>query len=127
MPAPRKPTEVLSLTGAFRKNPQRARPVGPKSSRPLGDPPAYMAEDEAACWAEFVANGPAGVLTSGDREVVELIARLMAKFRRDWLNGAELATLKTSLGELGRTPASRSKVSAPENDKPAGAFDAFLQ
>jgi hypothetical protein len=31
MPAYRKPTELLALSGAFEKNPQRRRPVGPKS------------------------------------------------------------------------------------------------
>jgi hypothetical protein len=39
MPRPRKPTEVLELTGAFRKDPQRRRPVGAKSERGLRESP----------------------------------------------------------------------------------------
>src|SRR3712207_7798672 len=67
MPAHRKPTELLQLSGAFEKNPARRRPVGPKSDKPIGDPPTYFAPDEAACWREFVADAPAGVLTGGDQ------------------------------------------------------------
>jgi hypothetical protein len=76
VPAHRKPTELLALSGAFEKDPKRCRPVGPKSDRPIGDPPACLTPDEAACWREFVANAPAGVLTSGDRWALERLCCL---------------------------------------------------
>ena len=50
MPAYRKPTELLALSGAFEKNPQRRHPVGPKSPHPIGEPPLHLAPDEAATW-----------------------------------------------------------------------------
>ena len=79
MPAHRKPTELLELSGAFQRNPNRRRPVEPKSPHPIGEPPACLAPDEAGCWREFVSNAPAGVLTAGDRWALEALARLHAK------------------------------------------------
>ena len=119
MPAYRKPTELLELSGAFEKNPQRRRPIGPKSERPVGDPPPHLAPDEAAAWREFCRDAPAGVLTSGDRWALEATVRLIAKGRRpEGLLAAELGHLRALLGEMGATPASRSRV------LPAGAAEA---
>jgi phage terminase small subunit len=127
MARPRLPTEVLTLRGAFTKDPQRKRPPEAKAA-PLQGAPAYLASDEAALWRELVANAPRGVLTTADGPTLEMVSRLMAKFRRDWLTGAEFSILKSCLTELGWTPASRSKVLAPEgSDKPAGEFDEFIQ
>lgn len=127
MPRPRKPTEVLELTGAFRRNPQRKREVGAKSEKGLGTPPAHLSAAETACWREVVGNAPAGVLTSADRPLVEIVARLMARFREDWLKGSEFAILLQCLVRLGWTPSDRSKVAAPADDKPEGEFSDFLQ
>ena len=122
MPAYRKPTELLALSGAFEKNPQRRRPVGPKSDRPIGEPPDHLAPDEAAAWREFCRDAPAGVLTSADRVALELLARLIAKARRPGgLSGAELGHLRGFLSEMGASPASRSKVlPAGPGAEPAG-------
>ncbi len=79
MPAYRKPTELLALSGAFEKTPQRRRPIGPKSDKPIGEPPGYLAPDEAAAWREFVRDAPAGVLTGGDRWILEAPCRLVAR------------------------------------------------
>lgn len=126
MARPRQPTEVLKLRGAFAKNPQRKRPPEAKAG-PLVGVPAYLEPDEAAIWHELVSNAPQGVLTSADGPTLEMVSRLMAKFRRDWLTGAEFAILKGCLTELGWTPASRSKVIAPDaGEKPPGEFDEFV-
>ena len=72
---------------------------------------------------EFVANAPAGVLTSGDRMALVCLARLIAKARRPGgLSGAELGQLRGFLSEMGATPASRGKVlpAAPAEALPAG-------
>ena len=127
MPRPRLPTELLELRGAFRKDPQRRRAVGPKSPIGIGEPPEHLSEGEKAVWRELVANAPAGVLTGADRAVMELLVRLMARFRADWLTGAEFGILKGCLTELGWTPAARSKVIAgatPEAPGPS-PWDAF--
>ena len=111
MPTPRKPLKVLELSGAYRADRHGQRRAAPKSDRPIGDPPACLAPDEAAAWREFVSNAPAGVLTSGDRWALEAVARLMAKGRRPGgLSGAELGQLRGFLSELGASPASRGRV-----------------
>ncbi len=121
MPTPRKPVELLELSGAFRPDRHGQRRGAPKSDRGIGDPPPSMAEDEAGCWREFVSNAPAGVLTSGDRWALEAVARLYAKSRREGLTGAELGHLRGFLSELGASPASRGRVlpAGPAEASPA--------
>lgn len=125
MPRPRKPTETLELAGAFKKDPQRKRPIGPKSEAPLGEPPGYFADDEATVWAEVQNIVPPGVLTGADRFVVELLSRLVAKFRRDWLTGAEMSQMTWCCSHLGMTPTDRSKITV-QQEKEASPFDEFL-
>ena len=84
---------MLQLSGAFQKDPKRKRSIGPKSDKGLGEPPAYFAEDAALIWAEVQSIVPANVLTSADRFVVELLSRLVAKFRQDWLTAAEMSQM----------------------------------
>ncbi len=63
------------------------------------------------------------MLTGYDRWALELVARLVAKGRRpEGLTGAELGHLRALLGELGATPASRSRVlpAGPGAEAPAG-------
>ena len=117
MARPRKPTEILELSGGFDRHPERRRSIGPKSAQAIGDPPDDFEPDEAACWHEFLANHPPGVLTGADRWTLEHACRLHAKSRRlRGLAAAELGQLRTLLTELGATPASRSKISAPPSD-----------
>ena len=65
------------------------------------------------------------MLTSADRTILEHLARLIAKGRREWLSGSELGHLRGFLTELGATPASRSKIiGAPaDNRPPANPWD----
>jgi hypothetical protein len=71
MGRPRKPTAVLELTGAFRKNPQRKR-TEPPTAGPLGDPPEHFTAEQAAVWHELASICPPGVLMRSDRVVVEI-------------------------------------------------------
>ena len=115
MPRPPKPVELLEQSGADRHARRRA---APKSPHPIGDPPACLAPDEAACWREFCRDASAGVLTSADRWALEALARLMAKSRREGLSGAKTGHLRGFLGEMGASPASRGRV------QPTGAAEA---
>lgn len=128
MPRPRKPVETLKLSGAFEKNPKRTRARHPgeiKSDKALGEPPDYFADDEATVWAEIQTIVPSDVLTSADRFVVELLSRLVAKFRRDWLTGAEMSQMTWCCSHLGMTPTDRSKITVRQ-EKEASPFDEFL-
>ncbi len=127
MPAHRKPVELLELAGTFRDNPKRRRAIGPKSDRELGRPPAYLSSAEKAVWTEIASIVPAGLLTSGDRIAVELLARLVSKMRLDWLNGSELGILTGLLARMGMSPADRSRVSAaPPKDASDAEWDQFV-
>jgi len=58
MPRPRKPLELLHLTGGYRGDRHGRRQAAPKASAPIGDPPAHLAPDDAEAWREFVGNMP---------------------------------------------------------------------
>jgi hypothetical protein len=121
MPQPRKPVEVLGLSGTFRPDRHGQRRVAPKSPHPIGDPPPSLAADEAGCWREFVSNAPAGVLTAGDRWALEALARLHAKSRRpEGLLAAEMGHLRALLGEMGATPG-RQRPSGAGRRRPSGS------
>ncbi len=112
MARPRKPAELLSLSGSFKKNPSRFRPPGPKSARPLGSPPAFLDKSEAAAWKEIAGQAAPGLLAASDRVIVEFTARLLARMRQRWLTGAEMTQLRAALNSLGLSPSGRSYVTA---------------
>lgn len=142
MARPRKPTNVLQLAGAFKKDPQRAaaRANEPKPTGPIGDPPAGTDAEVARVWREIVEEAPPGVLTNADRGVLLLMAklRLHAEVGDPFIaddgttfetvriyDTKRLTLLLRCYTELGMTPASRSKVQAKQpDDKPANEFAA---
>lgn len=124
MARPRLPTEVLEVRGSFKAQPSRRRPIGAKSERPLGNEPPGLTKAEVECWREIVGNSVAAVLTSADRVMVEIAARLLAKMRDGSIKSTELSAFTRCLTELGWTPASRHKVAAPA-PPPADDFAEF--
>lgn len=111
---PRKPTNVLHLSGAFKHNPQRlqARANEPQPDGPIGEAPEWMAQDEAALWDTIAAESPPGVLTSADRGLLEIMVELKKLVQSRAADPKERALLLRCYTELGMTPASRSKVQA---------------
>lgn len=102
----------------------RSNPNEPMPDRPLGAPPKSMSADERAAWRELAATVEDGVLTVSDRWSVEILARLMATYRRrDPLTPTEFSTMVKLLGVIGATPADRPRVTA--NPKPL--TDEFAQ
>lgn len=125
MSRPRKSAELLELNGAFLSHADRRR-VDPKPAGVFVDrPPSYLTAPERAVWRELIANMAPGVLQNLDRPVLEIVSRLLAKFRADWLSTAELTRLTHALGLLGASPADRTKISVPVV-KPTESFD-FLK
>jgi phage terminase small subunit len=114
MARPRKPTAVLELTGAFKKDPQRRRENEPKPSGPLGEEPLHFDEELKAIWRELVVMVPAGVLTISDRWLVELACRTMQQVRKGTALAAERNLLLSCLSRMGLTPADRSKIAVPK-------------
>jgi len=121
MARPRKPTNVLELTGAFKKNPQRARQDA-ETAGELSAPPKHINGPVLNAWKEIVKYAPLQVLTESDRLSIELAANLLAQFRADPVEftAAKLVRLEALLGKFGMTPADRAKVSGPKKEPPKG-------
>jgi len=111
MGRPRKPTAVLELTGAFRKNPQRKR-TEPPATGPLGVPPEHFTGEQAVVWHELAAVCPPGVLTRADRVLVEIAVVLMLRFRKQgtYMRRGYFNLLVSVLSRMGMSPADRSRV-----------------
>jgi len=126
MGRPRKPTEVLEFSGAFRKNParRRARANEPKITTALGDPPrewldgAELSGRFAAllsAWREIVAQDVLHVLNASHRDLVESTCYLKYKIRRASAGygkstSGDAAQLTANLRLMGMTPSDSSRV-----------------
>jgi hypothetical protein len=124
MPAHRKPTNVLELAGAFRKDPQRRR-SDPTPAGPIGPPPKQRPLDFPAAWRYLVKCTPPGVLADRDRVWLEVAAHLLVQFRADPANmhPAKLSRLTSCLSALGLSPADASRVVAAPPAKARNPFD----
>lgn len=120
------PAELAVIKGADKRNPQRYRGEVPKTERGLGDPPDYFNAAQVACWDEIVANSLPGVVTGGDKFVLEQAAKLLEQSRRegDDFQSARLGHLISAFARLGLSPADRQKLrnSGGGKDNP---FDEF--
>lgn len=123
MPHPRKPTQILELSGAFAKNPKRrrARDGEPTPKADLTTRAEKLSKLEGACWDRIVKLAPNGVLKDCDEIIVELTARLWARLKRGKATAADATQLRNCLQQLGMTPASRSTVKVP-GEKDANEF-----
>lgn len=113
MPAHRKPTSLLELAGAYRKDPQRRR-VDPRPRGEIGLPPKQGPITFKQAWNMIVSCCPEGVLADRDRPWVEIAAHLLVQFRADpaAMHPAKLSRLTAMLASLGMSPADASRVAA---------------
>jgi hypothetical protein len=83
MARPRKPSNILELNGAFKRNPSRgrARENEPVSNGEIGEPPAHLQANVAACWHEIVGYAHPLVLCRADRLIVEHAGNILALLR----------------------------------------------
>jgi len=118
MARPRKPSNILEMKGAFRKDPQRRR-EDPKTEVGLGDAPDYFDDQEEKIWHEIGNSAPEGVLSKSDRICVEMLVPLIVRLRnRELLKAAERSFMLSTLTRMGCTPADRSRVAEPKGDEP---------
>ena len=122
MARPRKPTAVLELTGAFKKDPQRQRENEPRPAGPLGEEPLHFDEELKAIWRELVEMVPARVLTISDRWLIELACRTMQQVRKGTALAAERNLLLSCLSRMGLTPADRAKIAVPKEKEELDEF-----
>lgn len=126
MARPRTASNILDARGAFRKNPQRARPNEPKVTDPIADhAPAHLDEAEQGCWRELRDQIPAGVLTAADSATLEVVAVLFARFRKDKsdMSAAHLTRMTAMMGRLGLDPSGRASLTV--DGKKKNDFDDF--
>jgi len=127
MPRPRKPTNLLMLSGALDHDRKRYadRAGEPADDRTLGPPPETLEAPIRAAWLEIERLAP--WLVFADRLAVEIAARLLVFVRIAGAGGASpahLSRLQAALGALGLTPVDRSKVSMPAR-RPNNRFKQF--
>jgi hypothetical protein len=115
MARPRKPTAMLELLGAFKRNPNRlkARKNEPLVATPLPEPPKYLTTAATAAWLEMKDWGY--WLTSADRFLVEIAATLVARYRIDELKSGDVSLLIGLLGKIGFSPNERGRMNLPTN------------
>lgn len=148
----RKPSALLELNGAYRKNPARRRQE-PPSAGPLGPPPERMSPEARAYWIELESMAPPGVLQRSDRWAVEVISRLVEKanrvvdpavilelaksaeltpqetkalVRQQSMSSAEWSVLNSLMGRIGLSPADRSRLNVA-TERPTNKFSALAE
>lgn len=125
MAMPRTPKAKAEVSGQASKNPQRFGPrVEPKATA-LGNPPGWMTREQVDAWNQFAFELP--WLAGADRSLVEVAAVIRARLVIDPVNvGVQaLNLLRQCLGQMGATPADRTKVAAPDAPT-ADPDDAFF-
>lgn len=116
MPAHRKPTKILQFTGAYAKDPQRAkdRVNEPVPTGSIGEPMDWLTPEQVVVWRVIVEECPRGVLTNADRRALGYMCGAMAKQDANMRVGeydVKLgAHIFSGLQQIGLTPSSRSKV-----------------
>lgn len=101
------------MRGSFKKHPDRKRPDEPQVDIPFpSKAPGRLTKEQTECWDEIVRISPAGVLTGADPITVEIVACLLAEFRRgpDKMDTPRLGRLCIEIGRLGLSPTDRAKL-----------------
>ncbi len=148
MPRPRTPTEVKRVTGIPGRvgiNKREPKPVSPLTAAP-----EWMTDEQRGAWEYGLREAPAGVLSSLDLSIYAVYAIAAAAHKEaamlcaskglviltstgtmiqaPWVGmmNKQATVLIRVCGELGFTPASRSKVSVAGSDEepkdPAAKF-----
>jgi hypothetical protein len=129
MPRARKPTNVLELKGAFKKDPQRAaaRAGEPKADGSVGEPPMHLTPAARMVWVELTSMAHKGTLCAADRLFMEYAVKVVMTMRR------RKASIDPKIGvrfeaviaRLGMSPADRSKVSVLPSKPDADPYAEF--
>lgn len=126
MGAPKKPMALRELHGTANRNKQRNNDDAPVPERGIGPPPEHLNVIERALWDEIVGISYPGVMGEADRTALEVMVRLMFRFRHAspgngvfGLSAAEQGQLIGLFGRFGMTPSDREKVKAPQRKGPS--------
>jgi hypothetical protein len=123
MPARRLPSVKAKMTGADLKNPSRFLNRGDPPTARLGAPSAWMKEGQIAAWEAFQREIP--WLAESDRTLLEIAVTIRARLIAGEEVGVQaLNLLRQALGQMGGTPADRTRIEMPEEviDDPTDRF-----
>lgn len=125
----RKPSAVHELTGAFTKNPARARAraLEPKGWADLPPPPDRLETGLHPTWEELRALMHPRVCNVPDVVPFEALVRLVYKMRTDFdsMNASQMGQMTRLFSEFGMTPASRPRVQQAPEPLEADPWDEF--
>lgn len=118
---PPKPTQVLELSGAFKKDPKRKR-ARTNEPQPKGQIGAWPGESkgrtEEQAYNMILETVPANVLADSDQMFVWILAKLVFKIWNGEAKAAEIQMAMAGLGKLGMNPSERSRLQMGPKEKP---------
>ncbi len=141
MARPRKPTKLLELSGAIKRNPQRYRDRAdePQGHPEVGDPPADFLRPESSeakrhleIWHRFLAEAPPGCITGSDRTRLSLACRLLARIERGEGTSANHAQMERYLAGFGMSGEGRARRGVKqkkqaESEDDGGGWAAYVR
>lgn len=119
MGAPKKPSALKAVQGTDQKNKDRMNANEPIPTRGIGPAHTSLTEFERKIWDEVVGIQYAGVLGEADRIALEMMCRLIAEMRLDFveMTAAKITQLSQLIGRFGMTPSDRTKIVVPKQEK----------
>ena len=113
MPRPRLARSKALIEGRDVKDPQRYRTrKEPRGLGPVGPPPKWFSQQQAAVWAQFVTETPG--LNGSHRALLEIACVTRARLVAGHQVGVQaLNLLRQCLGQMGATPADATKITMP--------------
>lgn len=110
---PPKPTNLLELSGAYKKHPER-RKQRTHEPKPVDGPlPPFQdmeGKTQEAAWELLLACIPPGVVTPTEWPVLYEVSRLMFLSWNDACTASERNTLAAYFGKFGMTPSDRARM-----------------
>lgn len=117
----RQPVEKAKITGAAAKNPQRHRDRKEPKTTGLGVPSKFLDLNGQQAWEGFRRELP--WLMESDRALVEIASSVRGRLLAGKDVGVTaLSMLQSILSKLGGSPADRSKVALPDDEKERDEF-----
>lgn len=115
----RKPQALREIQGTSKDHPDRQNADQPVPVRGIGPAHNSLNEYEQNIWDEVVGISYAGVLGEADRIALEMMCRLIAEMRLDFveMTAAKITQLSGLVGRFGMTPSDRTKIVIPKGTK----------
>jgi len=124
---PRKPSNILDISGAFKAHPERkaARANEPEVVGELGDAPDWMTPAQKSIWREIAKEMHKNVCGEQDRQQFASLVLVTERIRKPDAPIAAFAEQRMMLARFGLNPADRSRVQQGKPKKDDNPFAEF--